>query len=40
MNHIDDKFMDMTLKYKSQEKALIHQENAYFSVFSSKYEEP
>ena len=32
--------MYMTLEDTSQEKALIHQENNYFSVLSSEYGEP
>ena len=32
--------MDMTLEDMSQEKSLIHQEHAYFSVLFPKYVKP
>ena len=35
LNYINDKFNNMTLEEKSQEKVPIHQEHTYLSVLSS-----
>ena len=40
INYINDKFKDIALEYTSQEKALIQQEHAYFSVLLSEYGDP
>ena len=39
LNYINEKIKDMKLEDMSQEKALIHQDHAYFSVLSSEYGE-
>ena len=40
LNYTIYKFKDITLEYTSEEKSLIHQEHAYFSVLSLEYGEP
>ena len=40
INCINHKFKDIPLEDTSQEKKLIHQEHAYFSVMLSEYGKP